>query len=87
MKPDKDLSSTQAVQGALLVAGTVGIKILIAKALRVADDVSMLMYCRILTREPSVISTMAMTGISFIKKSNDLKFLLADQSCKHYSMI
>ena len=41
MKPDKDLSSTQAVQGALLVAGTVGIKILIAKALRVADDVSM----------------------------------------------
>lgn len=42
MKSDniKDLSSTQAVQGALLVAGTVGIKILIAKALRVADDVS-----------------------------------------------
>ena len=71
MKSDniKDLSFTQAVQGALLVAGTVGIKILIAKALSVADDVSMLMYCRILTCELSVTSTMAMTGISFIKKS------------------
>ena len=65
MKPDniKGLSFTQAVQGALLVAGTVGIKILIAKALRVADDVSMLnMYCRILTHT----STMALTGICVI---------------------
>ena len=70
MKPDniKGLSFTQVVQGALLVAGTVGIKILIAKALRVADDVSILMYCWILTRELSVTSSMAMTGISFIKK-------------------
>ena len=58
MKADniKGLSSTQAVQGTLLVAGTVGIKILTAKALRVADDVSILMYFWILTRELSVTS-------------------------------